>query len=160
TRAVQLPMIRTAWWPRSWNCRSLRNGTVWPRWTSMPVGSMPYLTRKGLPVWMLRSSFWSSSSSGVICSTPRRSRAICSAALFMTDSLRSRSGIHLPAADCLEGMTMVDDVGFALVGRPGDGQYVEAGWVLEQSAAMEEVEGAVGQPALLGVIDRLFRPAD
>ena len=50
-------MMRTAWWPSSWNWRSLRSGTVWPRWTSMPVGSMPYLMRSGLPVATLRSSF-------------------------------------------------------------------------------------------------------
>ena len=43
-------MMSTAVWPSSWNCRSFRSGTVWPRWTSKPVGSMPYLTRSGLPV--------------------------------------------------------------------------------------------------------------
>src|SRR5271157_3929554 len=70
-------------WPRSWNCLSLRRGTVWPRWTSIPVGSMPYLTRKGWFARSDRSSFLRNSSSGTICSTPRRRMRSCS----------SRSGI-------------------------------------------------------------------
>src|SRR5256885_371301 len=40
-------MISPAWWASSWNRRSLRRGTVCPRRTSMPEGSMPNLTRRG-----------------------------------------------------------------------------------------------------------------
>ena len=36
-------------WPRSWNSRSLRSTTVWPRWMSGVVGSMPSFTRSGRP---------------------------------------------------------------------------------------------------------------
>ena len=36
-------------WPRSWNSRSLRSTTVWPRWMSGAVGSIPSFTRSGRP---------------------------------------------------------------------------------------------------------------
>src|SRR5262245_6885220 len=68
-------MMSTAWWPSCWNRRSFRSGTVWPRWTLMPVGSMPNLTRRGMPCVRLRVSFSRSCSSGTICSTPRRIKA-------------------------------------------------------------------------------------
>src|SRR5918992_3074673 len=53
-------MISTTWWPRSWNSRSLRRTTVWPRWMSGVVGSTPNFTRSGLP----RPSWRSNSPSG------------------------------------------------------------------------------------------------
>src|SRR5262249_32210517 len=46
-------------------------------------------------------------------------------------------------------------VGFAPAGRPGEYQHVEAGRVAEQVTTAEEVEGGVGELALLAVIDRL-----
>src|SRR5262245_43571008 len=82
-------MMSTAWCPSSWNWRSLRSGTVWPRWTSMPVGSMPYLTRSGFPVLTLRSSFLRNSSSGTILSTPLRIRACCSSTVFTITPISS-----------------------------------------------------------------------
>ena len=42
-------MIRTTVWPSSWNSRSFSRTTVWPRWMSAVVGSMPSLTRSGRP---------------------------------------------------------------------------------------------------------------
>ena len=36
-------------WPRSWNSRSFCSTTVWPRWMSGAVGSMPSFTRSGRP---------------------------------------------------------------------------------------------------------------
>src|SRR5918996_6297 len=53
-------MISTTVWPRSWNSRSLRRTTVWPRWMSGVVGSTPSFTRSGRP----RPSWRSSSPSG------------------------------------------------------------------------------------------------
>src|SRR5918999_576009 len=49
-------MIRTTWWPRSWNSRNLRRTTVWPRWMSGVVGSTPSLTRRVRPLPSWRSS--------------------------------------------------------------------------------------------------------
>src|SRR4051794_2804911 len=49
-------MMSTTTWPRSWNSRSLRSTTVWPRWTSGAVGSRPSFTRSGRPSASLRSS--------------------------------------------------------------------------------------------------------
>ena len=43
-------------WPRSWNSRSLRRTTVWPRWMSGAVGSIPSFTRSGRPSPSWRSS--------------------------------------------------------------------------------------------------------
>src|SRR5262245_59151215 len=60
----------------------------------MPVGSMPYLTRSGLPVVMLRSSFLRSSSSFSICSAPRRIRASCSSTLLTVRSLTKKNQNH------------------------------------------------------------------
>ncbi len=37
-------------WPASWNSRSFSRTTVWPRWMSAVVGSMPSLTRSGRPL--------------------------------------------------------------------------------------------------------------
>src|SRR5579872_4208111 len=145
-------MMMTAWWPSSWNSRILRSGTVWPRWTSMPVGSMPYLTRRGLPVFRLRSSFWRSSASGTICSAPRWIRASCSSRVFT-----GASTVHLESTDRLEGLTVVDDDGFALTRRPADGQHVEAGGMVEQAMAAQIVQGQHRQAALLGLVHRRRR---
>src|SRR5262245_25086683 len=78
-------------------------------------------------------------------------RSSCSATLNMTSG--PRSGVRLPAADGLECLTMMIDVGFAPAGRPGDDQHVETGGVSQQVAAAEEVEGGVGQLPLLALID-------
>src|SRR5215218_9721178 len=42
-------MIRTTWWPARWNSASFARTTVWPRWMSAVVGSIPSLTRSGRP---------------------------------------------------------------------------------------------------------------
>ena len=47
----------------------------------MPVGSMPYLTRRGTPLLTERSSLRTNSGCGVIASTPRLRSSNCSAAL-------------------------------------------------------------------------------
>src|SRR3954470_11956186 len=49
-------MMSTTLCPASWNSRSLPSTTVWPRWMSAEVGSMPSLTRSGRPSSSLRSS--------------------------------------------------------------------------------------------------------
>src|SRR5918997_724677 len=49
-------MISTTTCPRSWNSRSLRRTTVWPRCTSGAVGSRPSLTRSGRASASLRAS--------------------------------------------------------------------------------------------------------
>src|SRR5262245_879207 len=87
-------MMSTALWPSSWKRRIFRGGTVWPRWTSKPVGSMPYLTRSGVPVATLRWSFALRASSGTICSTPRRIRVSCSSTLFTARFPLSKEGHH------------------------------------------------------------------
>src|SRR5262245_52992007 len=138
-------MISTALCPSSWNCFNFRSGTVWPRWTSMPVGSMPYLTRSGVPVLTLLSSFFRSSSSGTICSTPRRITASCSS----TDFMSVPSTVHLKAAHDLKGLRVVDDLRFAPAGRPGDGQDVESGRLVEEAVFLQEVQGELCQAALL-----------
>src|SRR5262245_48928323 len=145
-------MISTAWWPSSWNCFSFRSGTVCPRCTSMPVGSMPYLTRSGVLVATERSSFLTSSFSGTIWSAPRRMRSSCSCTLSMAG--RPCSGIHLEAADGLEGLTVMFDLGFAPPCRPRQDQHVESGRLIEQVPPPQEVQGGVGQLPLLAVVDR------
>src|SRR4051812_30942843 len=142
-------MMMTAVWPRSWNWQSLRRGTVWPRWTSIPVGSMPYLTRSGLPVLTLRSSFLRSSSSGTTCSTPRRIRTSCSSTGFTR-----ASAIELEAIGRLKGARIMGDCRLAAAGRPTDGEHVEAGRVAEQLLVLEEVQRELRQAALLVEIDR------
>src|SRR5262245_57167030 len=52
---------------------------------------MPYLTRSGLPVLTLRSSFLRSSSSGTTCSAPRRINASCSSTDFTADPLHGEN---------------------------------------------------------------------
>ena len=42
-------MISTTRCPASWNSRSLRSTTAWPRWMSGAVGSIPSFTRSGRP---------------------------------------------------------------------------------------------------------------
>ncbi len=42
-RAVKSPMIRTAVWPASWNCRSLRRTTAWPSVEVRTAGIDPEL---------------------------------------------------------------------------------------------------------------------
>src|SRR5579885_2513082 len=177
--------MRTAWWPSSWNRRSFRRGTVWPRWTSMPVGSMPYLTRRGLPVLTLRSSFLRNSSSGTICSTPRRIRASCSSTGF-TEISRGPAGggrqppdgsipqgiihqgasaprppwstVHLEAPDGREGRRVMDDGRFGLVRGPAEGEHVEAGRAAEEAVLLKEMQRQGRQPALLVVVHRGGRP--
>jgi hypothetical protein len=72
--------------------------------------------------------------------------------------IQASSRKHLKAADSLEGLTMVDDLGFAPAGGPADGQHIEAGPMLEQPMTSEEIERERGEPVLLGVIHRLGRP--
>src|SRR5215471_16082251 len=117
----------------------------------MPVGSMPYLTRSGLPVLMLRSSFFRSSASVSICSTPRRITASCSSTDFTT---APSSTVHLEASDGLEGMRVVDDGGFAPIGRPAQGEDVEACGMVEQPVFLQKVQRQVGNAALLVRINR------
>src|SRR5437762_3384382 len=111
---------------------------------------MPYLTRSGLPVLTLRSSFWRSSASVTICSTPRRITVSCSSTDFTT---APSSTVHLEASDGLEGMRVVDDGGFAPAGRPAQGEDVKACGMVEQSVFLQEMQREVGQAALLGRID-------
>src|SRR5437868_5072316 len=125
----------------------------------MAVGSMPYLTRSGLPVRTLRSSFLTISSWGTTCSAPRQIRSSCSATLTLMDG-GPRSGKHLPAAEGLEGLTVVLDAGFALPVRPGEDEHVEAGGLAQQAATAKEVQRRVGQAALLVVIHRQAAPPD
>src|SRR3954454_17581750 len=63
------------------------------------------------------------------------------------------SGKRLPAADGLESLTVVFDVGFAPAGRPRDDDHVEPGRVPQQAAAAEELQRRVGQLPLLALID-------
>src|SRR5918994_55546 len=56
-------MISTTVWPSSWNSRSFRSTTVWPRWMSGVVGSTPSFTRSGRPFASWRSSSPSGSAS-------------------------------------------------------------------------------------------------
>src|ERR687890_232336 len=56
-------MISTTVCPSSWNSRSLRRTTVWPRWMSGVVGSTPSFTRSGSPFASWRSSWPSGSAS-------------------------------------------------------------------------------------------------
>src|SRR4051794_23382364 len=109
---------------------------------------MPYLTRSGLPVATLRSSFLRSSSSGTICSAPRRISASCSSTVFTGDPPKPTccdggSRVHLKAADRLKGIDMVDDGRFALRGGPAEGEDVEAGRGVEEAALLEKVQGQV-----------------
>src|SRR5918998_2724334 len=62
-------MMSTTVWPSSWNSRSLRSTTVWPRWMSGVVGSTPSFTRSVRPV-----SSWRRSSSSGSASTALRVR--------------------------------------------------------------------------------------
>src|SRR6266540_1205846 len=55
--------MSTATWPASWKARSRRRTSAKPRWMSGPVGSIPSLTRSGLPRASLRSSSPSGSTS-------------------------------------------------------------------------------------------------
>src|SRR6202046_1133614 len=50
-------MISTTRCPASWNSRSLRSTTAWPRWMSGAVGSMPSFTRSGRPTEAACESF-------------------------------------------------------------------------------------------------------
>src|SRR3954466_8017911 len=80
-------------------------------------------------------------------------RSSCSATLNMTG--HPCSGVRLPAADGLESLTMVLDVGFAPAGRPGDDQHVEAGRLPQEVPPPQELQGGVGQLALLALVDGL-----
>ena len=68
TRPVKSPTIRTATWPASWNCRSLRSTTAWPSVRSGRLGSIPSFTRSGRP----SASFSSRPSPGTISAAPSR----------------------------------------------------------------------------------------
>ncbi len=48
-RAVKSPMMSTATWPASWNCRSFRSTTACPSVRSGRLGSTPSFTRSGRP---------------------------------------------------------------------------------------------------------------
>src|SRR3954451_14905983 len=50
TCAVKSPMMRTTVWPARWNSANFSSTTVWPRWMSAVVGSIPSFTRNGLPL--------------------------------------------------------------------------------------------------------------
>ena len=75
TWAVKSPRIRTATCPRSWNWRSLRSTTANPRWMSDAVGSIPSLTRSGVP----RASLWVRSASVITSTAPVPRTRSCSA---------------------------------------------------------------------------------
>src|SRR5262249_30784853 len=59
--------------------------------------------------------------------------------------------------DGLEGLTVVNDAGFALTGRPGDGQYVETRRLVQQAMLLQEVQGEPRQARLLLLIHRRRR---
>src|SRR5438876_226312 len=63
-------MIRTAVCPWSWNARSFRSTTVWPRCRSGREGSIPSFTRSGRP----RSIFRPSSCSEMTSAAPKTRR--------------------------------------------------------------------------------------
>ena len=81
-------------WPASWNSRSLPRTTVWPRWMSGAVGSIPSFTRSGRPA----SSCSASAPSGSTSTALRIRRPASSPA-----SRRSRWVVH-PVPGCGESI--------------------------------------------------------
>ena len=69
-------MMSTTVWPRSWNCRSLRSGTAWPRCRSGAVGSTPSLMVSARPV----ASLVFSASTGTMSAAPLAMVFSCPAA--------------------------------------------------------------------------------
>src|SRR5918999_4698176 len=90
-------MISTTWWPRSWNSRSLRRTTVWPRWMSGVVGSTPSLTRSAGPVESCRSSSPAGSASPAL---RVRNRAASPAESVMGPMLDSRARLAPVTLPC------------------------------------------------------------
>ena len=90
TRAVKSPTMSTTVWPRSWNSRSFWRTTVWPRWRSLAVGSMPSFARSGRPVARRASRAPAGSTSTAL-------RARCAAVSAASEAGRSiRANASLP----------------------------------------------------------------
>src|SRR3954451_1337853 len=96
-------MIRTTVWPRSWNSRSFRRNTVWPRWMSGAVGSIPSLTRSGRPSASCRSRAPSGSASTAFRSRKRASEASGSVTVAMLDSRPRRTELEARRRPVLRG---------------------------------------------------------
>src|SRR5579871_1685448 len=62
--------------------------------------------------------------------------------------------IHLESADCLKGLTVMDDMGFALSFRPAQSKHVEAGGAVEKMVLLEIEQGEACEAALLGFVHR------
>src|SRR5262249_15541668 len=90
--------------------------------------------------------------------TPWRITSNCCSATLFTICFPN-SGIHLKSADRLEGLTIMDDVRFALRRRPTQGQHVEAGGAIEEAMLLQIIQGEARQTALLGVVHRGGRTA-
>ena len=114
----------------------------------MPVGSMPYLTRSGLPVLTLRSSFLTQ----LVLGDDLLDAAADQGELFVDgfhgESLAVRAAVHgcetrtvtltiasETAPTASKALAIMVDRRFALVRRPADGQDVEAGGVVRAGGA-------------------------
>src|SRR5262245_49389610 len=76
---------------------------------------------------------------------------------FIVSLGASELGEHLKATGWLERVSNVFDGWFRLVRRPGDGDDVEPGRVIEQSVLLEEAKREVREPPLFLGTDRLGR---
>src|SRR5438132_2530971 len=133
----------------------------------MPVGSMPYLTRSGFPLFTLRSSFWRNSDSGTI-SAPRRIRANCSSAVFTAlarserlPNQRRHQGlfagnwgdtiysakllVHLKAPGRFKGISVMADQRIFAISGPTQDEYIETSGMLEQAMPLTKVQGQIRQ---------------
>jgi hypothetical protein len=61
----------------------------------------------------------------------------------------------LEAADCFEGIRVMNHVRLPQVRRPSDGQYIEPGGSSEETVLLQEMQSEVGQSLLLGLVNRL-----
>src|SRR5437016_4649002 len=141
----------------------------------MPVGSMPYLTRSGFPVFTLRSSFWRNSGSGTI-SAPRRMRANCSSTVFTAlarserlPNQRRHQGlfagnwgdtiysakllVHLKAPGRFKGISVMTDQRFFALSGPAEDEHIETSGLLEQAVPLKKMQGQIRQTALFGQVD-------
>src|SRR5437773_5428061 len=116
----------------------------------MPVGSIPYLTRSGFPVFTLRANFCCSSASGTICSAPRQIKANCSSTVFTALAFSARLLVHLKAPDRFEGIAVMVDRRFFPIRWPTQEEHIETGGMIQQAVLLKKVQRQVGQTALFG----------
>jgi hypothetical protein len=62
------------------------------------------------------------------------------------------SGIHLETADGLKGLTVMDDVRFALSFRPTQSEHIETWGAIKQMVLLQIIQGEAREPALLGMV--------